>query len=75
MTTETVKHIDIQCVQIKESVWVVPQSTLGMLWLQLHFSDRDWDALSKDAIVLPLRDAHMLVVDAKTAELVVDYHF
>jgi len=73
MTTETVKQVDIQLVQIKESVWVVPQSTLGMLWLQLHFEDRDWDALSKDAIVLPLRDAHMLVIDAKTAELMVSY--
>ena len=74
MTTETVKQVDIQLVQIKESVWVVPQSVLGILWLQLHFEDDDWDALGTDSVVIPREDAGMLVIDAQSAELIVVYH-
>ena len=73
MTTETVKQVDIQLVQIKDKVWVVPQSIHGMLWLQTHFENDAWDALSQDAVVIPRHDAGMLVIDAQSAELMVVY--
>ena len=73
MTTETVKQVDIQLVQIKEQVWVVPQSIHGMLWLQTHFENDAWDALGTDAVIIPRQDAGMLVIDAQSAELMVVY--
>ena len=73
MTTETVKQVDIQLVQIKDQVWVVPQSIHGMFWLQTHFEDDAWDALGTDSVVIPRQDAGMLVIDAQSAELMVAY--
>ena len=74
MSTDTVKHVDIQLVQINDKVWVVPQSAAGMFWCQSHFPDEAWDALSKEAVVIPKHDAGMLVIDAQSAELMVNYH-
>jgi len=71
--SEAVKQVDIQLVQIKDRVWVVPQSAAGMFWLQSHFPDDAWDALSREAIVIPQHDAGMLVIDAQSAELFVNF--
>lgn len=73
MSTNSVKKVDIQLVQIKDKVWVVPQSVLGILWLQCHFEDEEWDALGTDSVVIPREDAGMLVIDAQSAELIVVY--
>ena len=73
MTTEIVKQVDIQLVQINENVWIVPQSAAGMLWLQTHFEDDAWDSLSRNAVVIPRQDAGMLVIDAQSAKLIVVY--
>ena len=70
---EAVKQVDIQLVQIRDNVWVVPQSIHGMLWLQTHFEDKHWDALGDDCVVIPRQDAGNLVIDAETAKLAVAF--
>ena len=73
MTTETVKHVDLQLVVIKGKVFVVPQSVLGLLWLQTHFKDEHWDSLASGSVIINREDAGMLVIDAQSAELIVIY--
>lgn len=67
------KQIDIQLVQVKDKVWIIPQSVLGILWLQCHFENDAWDALGTGAVVIPRQDAAMLVIDAQSAELFVSH--
>lgn len=67
-------QVDIQLVQINDKVWVVPQSAVGMFWLQAHFPDDAWDAISNEAVIIPKHDAGMLVIDAQSAELNVKFH-
>ena len=68
------KQVDLQLVRIKERVWIVPQTTTGMLWLQLHFAEDEWPALSSDALVLPRHDAALLAIDAEDGGLIVSTH-
>ncbi len=65
--------MDIQLVDVIDQVFVVPQSIHGVLWLQTHFEEDDWDALTSGAVTLTRSDAAMLVIDAEDAELVVKY--
>jgi hypothetical protein len=65
--------LDIQLVDVVDKVFVVPQSIHGVLWLQTHFEEDDWDALTSGAVTIAHHDAAMLVIDAEDAELVVKY--
>ena len=65
--------MDIQLVDVVDQVFVVPQSIHGVLWLQTHFEEDDWDALTSGAVTIDRHDAAMLVIDAEDAELVVKY--
>ena len=65
--------MDIQLVDVIDQVFVVPQSIHGVLWLQTHFEEDDWDALTSGAVTISRTDAVMLVIDAEDAELIVHY--
>lgn len=64
---------DLHLVAFKTQVFIVPQSILGVLWLQLHFKDEDWNVIAEGHFTIPRHDAAMLVIDAQTAELNVRY--
>lgn len=57
----------------EDTVFVVPQSIIGMLWLQTHFPDDAWDKLGTDSVVICRHDAEMLVTDAEESKLNVVY--
>ena len=40
-----------------------------MLWLQTHFEDDHWEALSNSAVIISEENAKMLIEDAKDAGL------
>ena len=41
----------------------------GMLWLQTHFHDDDWDSLQLDDVGLSIKDALRLSQDAEQSGL------
>ncbi len=63
--------LDLQLVDVIDKVFVVPQSILGVLWLQSHFPPEEWDALTKGAVVLKHDNAQTLLIDARSAGLIV----
>ena len=46
-----------------------PTSVLGMLWLQTHFEDNQWEALSNNQVIISKENSKLLVNDAITAGL------
>ena len=70
----TTEPSDIRLVDTLDKIWVVPQSILGVLWLQTHFDESHWDDLTNGAVVLKPHNASMLVIDAESGGLTVHYH-
>lgn len=66
--------MDIQLIDVIDKIFVVPQSIVGVLWLQLHFEPKYWDDLTKGAVVLPRQDAASLVIDAEDGGLIIKHN-
>ena len=69
--SSTTESMDLQLINVIDKVFVVPQSIVGVLWLQTHFPPSDWDALTEGAVVLKPENAEALLIDARTAGLTV----
>ena len=46
-----------------------PKSASGMLWLQTHFEDDQWEALSNSTVIISEENAKLLIEDATDAGL------
>ncbi len=46
-----------------------PTSVIGMLWLQTHFEDNQWEALSNNQLIISKENSKLLVNDAISAGL------
>ncbi len=46
-----------------------PTSVIGMLWLQTHFEDTQWEALSNNQVIISEENSKLLVNDAISAGL------
>ena len=46
-----------------------PTSVMGMLWLQTHFEDDQWEALSNNQVIISKENSKLLVKDAISAGL------
>ncbi len=46
-----------------------PISAAGMLWLQTHFENEQWEALSNNAVLISNEDSKFLIEDATSAGL------
>ena len=46
-----------------------PISIIGMLWLQTHFEDNQWEALSNNQVIISKENSKLLVNDAISAGL------
>jgi len=44
-----------------------PLSIHGMLWLQTHFENDQWEALSNNKVIISAIDSKLLIEDAKLA--------
>ena len=49
-----------------------PLSIHGMLWLQTHFENEQWDALSDNKVIISDIDSKLLVEDAKLAGIKIE---
>ena len=46
-----------------------PTSVLGMLWLQTHFENDQWEALSNNSVLISQENSKLLIKDATSAGL------
>ena len=44
-----------------------PLSIHGMLWLQTHFENDQWEALSDNKVIISGKDSELLIEDANSA--------
>jgi len=49
-----------------------PLSILGMLWLQTHFENDQWEALSDSKVIISETDSKLLIEDANFAGLTIE---
>ena len=52
---------------------LTPKSVHGMLWLQTHFEELQWEALSDGRVMLSKEDAISLKNDAELAGVKIGY--
>ena len=46
-----------------------PKTAIGMLWLQTHFENDQWEALSNSTVIISDENSLLLIEDAKNAGL------
>ena len=46
-----------------------PKSAIGMLWLQTHFENDHWEALSNSTVIISEENSKLLIEDAINAGL------
>ena len=68
------KIMDICLVNIdnKLNKSLKPTSVLGMLWLQTHFENDQWEALSNNAVIISKENSELLVADATHAGIKIE---
>ena len=49
-----------------------PTSVIGMLWLQTHFDNDQWEALSNNEVIISKENCKLLVKDATSAGLTIE---
>lgn len=52
---------------------LTPTSVHGMLWLQTHFEDCQWEALADGRVLISDEDAQVLKNDAELAGVVIEF--
>ena len=65
------KLMDICLVNIDNNLnkSIKPVSVIGMLWLQTHFENDEWESLSNNAVIISKENSELLVKDATSAGL------
>ena len=49
-----------------------PRSVIGMLWLQTHFENDQWEALSCNGVIISKENSELLIKDATSAGLKIE---
>ena len=65
------KSMDICLITIDNNLnkFLQPKSAFGMLWLQTHFDDDQWEALSNSTVIISEENSKLLIEDATNAGL------
>ena len=65
--------MDISLSEKKNGTQIEPKTVHGILWLQTHFESNHWEMISNGLVIIPARDAQMLLEDATNAGLNVNF--
>ena len=65
--------MDISLSDQRNGTQIEPRSVHGILWLQTHFESEYWESLSDCVVIIPHKDALMLVEDATNAGINVNF--
>ncbi len=65
------KLMDICLINIDNNLTksLQPTSVIGMLWLQTHFENDQWEALSNNSVLISEENSKLLIEDATNAGL------
>ena len=65
------KFMDICLVNVDNNLnkSLHPTSIIGMLWLQTHFENDQWESLSNDAVIISQENSKLLIKDVTSAGL------
>ena len=71
MISSKKKLMDIRLVTIDNNLnkSLQPQTAIGMLWLQTHFDNDQWEALSDSTVIISEENSKLLIEDATNAGL------
>ena len=71
MFSSKTKLMDICLITIDNNLnkSLQPKSAIGMLWLQTHFENDQWDALSNSTVIISEENSKLLIEDAINAGL------
>ena len=48
-----------------------PTSVIGMLWLQTHFDNEQWEAIANNAVIISEENSKLLIKDASSAGIII----
>ena len=65
--------MDISLSGKRNGTQIEPKTVHGILWLQTHFESKHWELISNGQVIIPTKDAQMLVEDATNAGLNVNF--
>ena len=71
MFSSKTKLMDICLITIDNNLnkSLQPKSAIGMLWLQTHFENDQWEALSNSTVIISDENSKLLFEDATNAGL------
>ena len=71
MFSSKTKLMDICLITIDNNLnkSLQPKSAIGMLWLQTHFENDQWEALSNSTVIISEKNSKLLIEDAINAGL------
>ena len=64
--------ICLENIDNKSNKSLKPISIIGMLWLQTHFDNEQWEALSNNQVIISKENSKLLVKDATSAGLKIE---
>ena len=59
--------MDISLIETRKGTKIIPTSIHGMLWLQTHFEEANWELLSNQKVIIKNEEAKELAIDAEEA--------
>ncbi len=65
--------MDISLFEKRNGTQIEPRTVHGMLWLQTHFESNHWEMISNGLVIIPNKDAQMLLEDATNAGLNINF--
>ena len=65
--------MDISLSEKRNGTQIEPKTVHGILWLQTHFESNHWEIISNGLVIIPTKDAQMLLEDATNAGLNVNF--
>tara|TARA_B100000212_G_scaffold338527_1_gene315219 strand:- start:857 stop:1102 length:246 start_codon:yes stop_codon:yes gene_type:complete len=63
--------ISIKTIDNKSNKSLRPMSVHGMLWLQTHFENDQWEAISNYKVIISDSDSKLLIEDANSAGITI----
>jgi len=64
--------MDLSLIPLDSGYRVLPESALGLLWLQTHFEPETWDLICEGRVRLSTSSIGSLCADARDAGLLFD---
>ena len=63
---------DILLALSEEAFFINPETAVGLMWLQCHFPEDEWDFLTMGASFIDCTSASMLCIDVEDSGLLVN---